>query len=150
MPVLADMYPILALTFSGSVRTSCPATVAQPFTYGPLPPAAVTIAAQEGVVLWPGVQPPGTNGHAVLGNNWNVQSLQSFTGVTFLSPELEQIRIFDLLDRGMDPQSAINWMQANGYSTVAAWYASVQVIGFDFEYMALINGRWDLVVKVGA
>ena len=31
--------------------------------------------------LWPGAQPPGTTGHAVLGNNWQVQTLTAYTGV---------------------------------------------------------------------
>ena len=44
------------------------------------------IALQEGFgVLWPGVQPPGTNGHASLGDNWTPQTLTSFNGVTFQS-----------------------------------------------------------------
>ena len=41
-------------------------------------------------------------------------------------------------------------MHSNGYPTVAAYYPSVAVIGFQHEYMALINGRWDLILKVGA
>jgi len=48
----------------------------------------------------------------------------------------------DLLDRGFDPQGAIDWMNGNGYRTIAAWYPAVQVIGFAYEYMALVNGRW--------
>ena len=63
---------------------------------------------------------------------------------------MEEVRVFDLLDRGFDPQGAIDWMNGNGYRTIAAWYPSVQVIGFQFEYMALVNGRWDIVLKAGA
>jgi hypothetical protein len=111
---------------------------------------AQIVAAQLGVPLWPGVQPPGTNGHAVMGNFWNVELITSFDGVTFLNPPLEEVQIFDLLDRGMDPDSAIAWMNTNGYPTRAAFYASVYVIGFNYEYMAFINGRWDIVLKVGA
>ena len=43
-----------------------------------------------------------------------------------------------------------HWMHANGYPTIASWYSSVSVIGFTHEYMAYINGRWDLVLKAGA
>ena len=57
-----------------------------------------------------------------------------------------------LLDRGMDPQSAINWLNANGYGTAGAWYPGPNVIGFSFDYMALnpITGVWDLITKAGA
>jgi hypothetical protein len=41
-------------------------------------------------------------------------------------------------------------MHAHGYPTVASYYGSVGVIGFTYEYMAFINGRWDLVLKAGA
>jgi hypothetical protein len=127
-----------------------PPSVPQSFTYAAVPSPAALIAAQEGAVLWPGAQPPGINGQAVLGDFWGVANVVSYTGVTFLNPPLEALRIFDLLDRGMDPQSAINWMHANGYPTVAAWYPAAAVIGFQYEYMALINGVWSLVLKVGA
>ena len=101
-------------------------------------------------MLWPGAQPPADSGHAILGNFWNVATLTSFDGITFLSPELEELRVFDLLDRGLDSQGAIDWMHNNGYPTIAVYYPSVAVIGFRHEYMALINGRWDLILKVGA
>jgi len=129
---------------------SSPPSPAQAFTYATPPSAAAILAAQEGAILWPGAPPPGTNGHAILGSFWNVEKLTSFDGVVFLSPELEELQIFDLLDRGLDPQGAIDWMRSHGYSTVAAFYASVSVIGFKHEYMALINGRWDLILKSGA
>ena len=99
--------------------------------------------------LWPGAPPPGSAGHAVRGDNWQVQTLNAFSGVSFISPTLEELRVFDLLDRGFDPQSAINWMNGNGYPTSAAYYPSINVIGFPTEYMAFINGRWDLVLRVG-
>jgi len=128
--------------------TSAPSAV-QSFT--PMQPSqAGLVAAQLGVPLWPGIQPPGTTGHAVMGNFWNVGTVTSWDGVTFLNPPLDALQVFDLLDRGMDPQSAITWMNTHGYPTVAAFYPAVQVIGFPFEYMALINGRWDNVLKNGA
>jgi hypothetical protein len=85
-----------------------------------------------------------------LGNGWNVENLVSYTGVAFLSPELAELRIFDLIDRGLDPQSAIDWMHGNGYSTQAAYYPAIGVIAFDWEYMAFINGQWALVLRSGA
>jgi hypothetical protein len=127
-----------------------PPSVPQGFTYSAPPSTAALIAAQEGAILWPGAQPTGTNGQAVLGNFWAVANIVSYTGVTFLSPPIEALRVFDLLDRGYAPQAAINWMQSNGYPSTAAWYPAVQVIGFQYEYMALINGVWNLVLKNGA
>jgi hypothetical protein len=112
--------------------------------------AANGVAAQLGVPLWPGQQPPGTIGHARMGNFWNVEYVTSFDGVRFLNPPLDQVQVFDLLDRGLDPQAAIDWMNSHGYRTAAAYYPAVQVIGFQFEYMALIAGSWDIVLKVGA
>ncbi len=122
----------------------------QGFTYSAIPSQAALKAAQEGAVLWPGAQPPGTNGQAVLGNGWNVETLISYTGVGFLSPELQELRIFDLIDRGLDPQSAIDWMHANGYPTQAAYYPAIGVIAFDYSYMAFISGQWALVKRLGA
>jgi hypothetical protein len=127
-----------------------PPTAATPFTWGVPPSPAQTMANQEGMALWPGAQPPGSTGHAILWSFWDVAQLTSFNGATFMSPPIDAIRVFDLLDRGMDPQSAIDWMHANGYQTNAAWYPTVSVIGFNYEYMALINGHWDLVLKTGA
>jgi hypothetical protein len=100
--------------------------------------------------LWTGTQPPGTSGHAVQGDNWQVQTLTAFNGITFVSPTLEELRVFDLLDRGFDPQGALDWLDGNGYLTSAVYYSSVNVIGFATEYMAFINGRWDLVLRAGA
>jgi len=76
-----------------------------------------------------------------------VQTLTSVNGVRFLSPMPEWLRVFDLMDRGMAPQAAIDWMHGNGYQTTAAWFPSVQVLGFQFTYAALINGRWDLILR---
>jgi hypothetical protein len=50
----------------------------------------------------------------------------------------------------MSPQAAIDWMHANGYPTAAAYFSSVNVIGYQFSYLALINGQWDLVIRSGA
>ena len=63
------------------------------------------------------------------------------------SPTLEDKRIFDMLDKGFDPQAAIDWMHDHGYPTNAAWFPSVQVIGVQFQYLALIRGRWDLIAR---
>jgi hypothetical protein len=107
-------------------------------------------AFTTGSTLWPGNQPPGTNGHAVLGDNWQTQTVVSFNGVTYTSPTVDQRQVFDLIDRGMQPQAAIDWMHGNGYPTTAAYFSNVNVIGFQFSYIALVNGRWDLVIRNGA
>jgi hypothetical protein len=124
----------------------CASSTTGPMPSGPPPPTTGGPWGQ----LWTGPQPPGTNGHAVIGDNWETQTLTAYTGVSFVSPPLEALRVFDLLDRGFDPQGAINWMNGNGYATSAVYYPAIGVIGFSTEYMALINGRWDLVLRVGA
>ncbi len=124
-----------------------PASAAQSFKYASTTTVAINIALQQGVALWPGVQPPGQDGHAILGNSWNVARVTSFGGTTFLSPEIQELQVFDLLDRGFAPQAAIDWMHSNGYSTIAGYYPNIAVIGFAYQYMALVNGRWDLVLK---
>lgn len=127
-----------------------PASAAQSFTWAP-PTRQAQLAAQEGVVLWPGAQPTGTNGHAQMGDNWNVQQIVSFDGHLFTSPTIDELRIFDLMDRGMSPAAAIDWLNANGYAPYALWYPSPGVIAFQYEYMAPnANGAWDIVVRVGA
>jgi hypothetical protein len=138
-----------ATAIDQSNGVSSPASPVHSFTPSPPTPQSL-LAAQLGVSLWPGVQPPGTNGHARMGANWDVQTLRSFDGVTFVSPPIEALRLFDLLDRGLDPDGAIAWMKSNGYPSTAAYYPSVQVIGIPYEYIALINGRWDLVLRAGA
>jgi hypothetical protein len=128
-----------------------PASAVQSFIASqPAITVAGAIAAQEGIVLWPGTQPPGTPGHAQLGNGWDVGYLIDFQGIRFLNPLPEALRVFDLLDRGMDPQSAIDWMNGNGYASNASWYPVPQVVGFTHEYMALANGVWNMILKVGA
>jgi hypothetical protein len=130
--------------------TSTPSAV-QNFTANQ-PSQAAIIAAQQGVVLWPGVQPPGSLGHAKMGIRWGVEQLVSFDGVQFLNPPLEELQVFDLLDRGLDPQAAIDWMNSHGYSPMALYYPAIAdgVIGFRYEYMALSNGQWDITIRAGA
>jgi hypothetical protein len=135
-----------ALDNTNSISSS-PST-AQSFVLSPLTQQA-RLALLQGKVLWPGIQPPGTNGHAALGDNWDLQTLVSFDGVTFISPTLEELQEFDLIDRGMDPGDAIGWMNTHGYTNTGLWVPAVQVVGFPFEYMALIQGAWELVVRIG-
>jgi hypothetical protein len=128
---------------------SSPPSTTESFTTSQ-PSQASIVAAQLGVTLWPRAQPPGTTGNATMGSDWTVENLTSFDGVTFLNPPVDELQIFDLLDRGMDPQSAINWMNSNGYPTAAAYYPAVQVIGFQSEYLAYVGGKWSIVLKLGA
>ena len=95
--------------------TSSPSTV-QSFT--PLPfSQAESVAQQLGVVLWPGKVPPGAVGHATMGDNWQIQTLHYLPGnVFFQSPDVEMLRIFDLLDRGFDPDGAAGWMNTQRVS----------------------------------
>jgi hypothetical protein len=111
---------------------------------------AGAIALERGVVLWPGVQPPGIYGNARLGPGWEVKTIRDFLGQTLTTPTLEHLRVFDLLDRGMDPDSAIAWMNANGYFTASLYYPSVLSIGFQSHYMTYLGGAWELVIRVGA
>jgi hypothetical protein len=138
-----------AIAVDQTNNVSSPASAVVTFVYGAPTPQA-QLAAQQGFTLWPGAQPTGVNGQARMGPNWQVQTLRSFDGVTFVSPTIEELRVFDLVDRGYDPAGAIAWMNGNGYATVAVWYPSVQSIGFPFQYMALIAGAWELVTRVGA
>ncbi|HZR26954.1 MAG TPA: hypothetical protein VFA59_25385 [Vicinamibacterales bacterium] len=133
----------------------------QSFTTRPLS-AAEQIAQQLGQTLWPGNFPPGTLGHATMGEpgefgaGWQIQTLYYAPGnVNFQSPDLEMLRLFDLLDRGFDPESAISWMNTNGYPTAALWYPPPDkaVIGLRYVYLAargkvFTNGTWDIVVRV--
>jgi hypothetical protein len=41
-------------------------------------------------------------------------------------------------------------MHGNGYVTGGAYFPSIGVIGFPFEYVALISGQWALVRRIGA
>jgi hypothetical protein len=126
-----------------------PASAVQSITFGRSSRQA-ELAAQAGYVLWAGVQPPGSTGHASMGPNWDVVTLVSFDGVRHVKPTLEELQVFDLMDRGMSPDAALAWMNSNGYGTSAVYYSSVQVIGFPYEYLALVNGAWEIVIRVGA
>ena len=130
---------------SGAV--SLPSSV-QTFIYGP-PTQQGALAAQEGLVLWPGQQPTGSNGHAIMGTNWQVRTVTSFNGVTHVVPTLEELQIFDLLDRGLVPNAAITWMGSHGYDTSAAYYPGPAVIGFPYQYLAFVNGQWEMVIRAG-
>jgi hypothetical protein len=125
------------------------------------PSQAEFLANQLGVPLWPGALPPGTVGHATMGNDpafgvgWGIQTLHYAPGnVNFVSPDIEMLRFFDLFDRGFDPQGAIDWMNQNGYPTLAAWYPPPEkaVLGLRYVYLAArgkvtVNGIWDIVLK---
>src|SRR5471030_2679309 len=82
-----------------------PASAVRSFTYTTPPSQAAQLAALLGVPLWPGAQPPGNSGHATMGDGWGIGNPISFTGVVFVSPQIDQLQVFDLLDRGLDPQS---------------------------------------------
>ncbi len=134
--------------------TSAPSAV-QSFTALPYSQAE-TLAQQLNAVLWPALVPPGTAGHATLGDNWQVQTLHYLPGnVFFKSPDIEMLRLFDLLDRGFDPDGAIGWMRTHGYPTAALWYPPPEkaVIGLQYVYLAsrnkvFVNGTWDVVLRV--
>jgi hypothetical protein len=131
-------------------QVSSPASATVSFKFSNPPTKAQLVAQQEGAVLWPGAVPPGTPGNAVMGNGWGVGNVVSFNGVGFLTPTLDELQVFDCLDRGMQPQQAIDWMHGHGYATQAAWAPEVSVIAFAYQYIALINGRWDMVLRSGA
>jgi hypothetical protein len=120
------------------------------------------VAAQIGVLLWPGNQPAGTIGHALMGNDpmfgvgWAPQTLYYFPqNLYFQCPDSEMLRFFDLFDRGYDPDGAIAWMNANGYPTAAVWYPPPEkgVLGLHTVYIAarrkvVTNGTWDIVLRI--
>ncbi len=76
----------------------------------------------------------------MLGNGWGVQNTVDFHGVPFVSPVIDALREFDLIDRGMDPQSALDWCHNNGYANSGVWVPSSNVVGFPQEYMGLLAG----------
>lgn len=139
--------------------SSTPSPV-QSFT--PTRSQAEALAAQIGITLWPGAAPIENTGHATMGEagqygaGWQPQTLYyAPQGVFFPSPDAEMLRIFDLLDRGYDPQSAIDWMNSHGYPTAAVWYPPPDkaVIGLHYVYLAsrgkvVTNSIWDIVVRV--
>lgn len=151
-PLPADQTTLYwrAVAIDAQNAVQSPASATQSFKESNPPTKAAQIAAQQGVTLWSGVVPPGTPGQATMGNGWGVGNLVSFDGVKFLSPTLDELQVFDCMDRGMQPQQAIDWMHSHGYPTPAAWFPDVAVIGFAHQYIALIGGRWDMVLRAGA
>jgi hypothetical protein len=143
-----------AFAFDVANAVTSPSSTVQSFT--PMPSQAENVAQQLGVALWPGIKPPGTVGQATMGNNWQIQTLHYLPANVFLrSPDVEMLRIFDLLDRGFDPDGAAAWMNGNGYPTAALWYPPPEkaVIGLKYVYLAsqnkvFVNGTWDLVLRV--
>ena len=134
------------------------ASVSPTYNFSVITSVQALLAAEEGLALWPGVQPPGTNGHSSLGPGWDVANAVYVDGTPFVTPQIEALRVFDLIDRGMSPPDALAWMLANGYSTAGAVYydAPLYVVGFHFEYMAGLNpingtpsatGQWNLVPR---
>ena len=85
----------------------------------------------------------------MLGPGWGIGTVTSFTGVVFQSPPLEILQLFDLLDLGFEPFSAIDWLKSNGYATTAAYYPAVATFGFPYQYLSLVRGEWELVRRVG-
>jgi len=146
-PGAVYFWRVTALDSSNGITST--ASEVRTFTYANQSAQAV-LAAQEGLTLWPGQQPPGTTGNARMGPGWTLGQVRSFTGLNFTNPPIEALQLFDLLDRGMDPDGAIGWMQTHGYPTTAVWYANVAAIGLQFQYMALVAGAWELVLRVGA
>jgi hypothetical protein len=134
----------------------------------PFTPQALTqqalLADMIGQTLWPGAQPTGSNGQAVLGDgcdgspSWGIATCFSpVSNVNFQAPSIEALRFFDLFDRGYDPQSAIVWLDTNGYPTAAQWYPPPEkaVLGLGFVYLAA-RGKvvgfgtiWDIVIGLG-
>jgi hypothetical protein len=148
LPSTGALYWRATATDSVDSISSAPSVI-QSFTAS-IPSQAGAVAAQLGVKLWPGQQPPGATGHATMGTDWGIEPITSFDGVTFLNPPLDELQIFDLLDRGMTPPNAVQWMHDHGYATVGVWYPDVQVLAFAYEYIAFINGQWDIVIRNGA
>jgi hypothetical protein len=160
LPVGSTFYwRVTAIDASNSVSSS-PSSV-QSLTTRALSQAEF-VAQELGVVLWPGAQPTGTVGHATMGNDpaygvgWGIQTLHyQPADVYFQSPDIEMVRFFDLFDRGYDPDSAIAWMNANGYPTAAQWYPPPEkaVLGLHYVYIAargkvVTNAIWDIVLRV--
>jgi hypothetical protein len=153
LPTRARLFWRAFASDSVNAVMSPPSTV-QSFT--PMPSQAEDVAQRLGVALWPGIKPPGTGGQATMGDNWQIQTLHHLpTNTFFQSPDLEMLRIFDMLDRGFDPDGAAAWMNSNGYPTAALWYPPPEkaVIGLHLVYLAsrnkvFVNGTWDLVLRL--
>ena len=103
-----------AMAFDAANGITSSPSLTQSFTALP-PSQAETLGAQLGVVLWDGSQPPGTQGHATMGDNWQVQTLHYLPGnVFFQSPDVEMLRILicsiaasTLTAPRLDPATAI-------------------------------------------
>ena len=113
------------------------------------PSRAELIATAQGTSLWPGAQPTGTPGKYGLGPGWEIRDRVSYDGQPYKSPPIEALRLFDLMDRGMEPDPAINWLAANGYPSTGQWYSASETIGIPHVYLALIGGSWELVHRAG-
>jgi hypothetical protein len=143
-----------AFAIDAANAVTSPSSTVQSFT--PMPSQAESVAQQLGVALWPGIKPPGSGGQATMGDNWQVQTLHYLpANVYFQSPDVEMLRVFDLLDRGFDPDGAAAWMNGNGYPTAALWYPPPEkaVIGLKYVYLAsrnkvVVNGTWEVVLRV--
>src|SRR5262249_49572559 len=155
-PLPADQTTLYwrAVAIDSQSAVQSPASKTQTFKENNPPTKAAQIAQQQGRTLWSGAVPPGTPGHAVMGNGWDVGTRTSFDGVTFLSPDVDALQWFDCVDRGMAPQAALDWMRANGYSTQAVFYpdtgSGIPVVGFPHQYIALESGIWEMVLRAGA
>ena len=123
-------------------------------TPAPTPGPPITGGPCDGDPLWPGAIPPGSSGHATLGNDWACQTpARAFDGTLFTCPPWSASQFFDTQDKGMAPQAGIDWMHANGYDTAheLAWYPSINVIAMKYVYLSLNgSGAWDLVQRTGA
>jgi hypothetical protein len=143
-----------AFAIDAANAVTSPSSPVQSFT--PMPSQAENVAQQLGVTLWPGIKPPGTGGQATMGDNWQIQTLHYLPADAFFqSPDVEMLRIFDLLDHGFDPDGAAAWMNRNGYPTAALWYPPPEkaVIGLKYVYLAsrnkvFVNGTWDVVLRL--
>jgi hypothetical protein len=160
LPVNVTLFWRATAIDTASGVSSTPSAV-QSFTIRPFSQAE-RIAAQLNTPLWPGTQPAGNFGHATMGDDpvygqgWQVQTLHYLPqNVFFQSPDIEMLRFFDLFDRGYDPDSAIAWMNGNGYHSEAVWYPGPEkaVLGLRYVYIAargkvVSNGIWDVVLRV--
>jgi hypothetical protein len=114
------------------------------------PTAAEQIAEAQGTTLWPSAQPTGTPTTTYgLGPGGEVRNRVSYDGQPYASPPIEALRLFDLMNRGLDPDSAIDWLADHGYPSTGQWYSASETIGIPHVYMALIGGNWELVHRVG-
>jgi hypothetical protein len=147
LPMRARLFWRAFAIDAANAVTSPPSTV-QSFT--PQPSQADNLAQQLGLVLWPGIKPPGTVGQATMGPNWDVGRITSpATGDSFINPQIAELRCFDLLDRGLNPAQAVDWLHSNGYNDAVVWYPVPGVLAFHYTYLAFVNGLWELVIRVG-